>query len=461
MPAEQLDAKRRSWLLRHDQDTKHIASSLPLVVGLPVRLTDTIDRKRFLFRGRRGHIYDWSPHPEEITQEVDDIWLLDRLPTVIYVKFAEATWTVGTLPPGVYPMTPASRTWQVNKHTKVNVRRTGYFLVPDFASTAHMIQGQSLDAAFADVVNDDLFEKASEELHVTAYVMLSRAKFLHQLWVMQPFGQPLFARGPPLGPDLLLRKLRGDITTEDAVNAFEDARLAASKEQGVKQKDPMDILFKCAACFLSDRPDYMKPPTAFGAHCRSEIVSLIISQGAWTRCLACAEYADKRRRERGAVPAMTDTSDASRAQLPAEDILLCLQCKLQRPRDYFSASTLKNETRSVRTKSGMTCNVCKGVAMCTDCRAWKAPNDFRSEQVVCKRCQKIKCSSCDTHIAPLKFDVNDRRDDFSHNRNVRCKLCKTKGLVGKHNNTYKTCSSCGLSLAVLAFRGSRGGARQD
>ena len=94
---------------------------------------------------------------------MDDIWLLDRLPTVIYVKFAEATWTVGTLPPGVYPMTTVSRTWQVSKHTKVNVRRTGYFLVPDFASTAHMIQGQSLDAAFVDVVNDDLFEKASEE----------------------------------------------------------------------------------------------------------------------------------------------------------------------------------------------------------------------------------------------------------------------------------------------------------
>ena len=56
---------------------------------------------------------------------MDDIWLLDRLPIVIYVKFAEATWTVGTLPPGVYPMTPVSRTWQVNKHTKVNVRRTG------------------------------------------------------------------------------------------------------------------------------------------------------------------------------------------------------------------------------------------------------------------------------------------------------------------------------------------------
>ena len=60
----------------------------------------------------------------------------------------------------------------VNKRTRVKVRRTGFFLVPDFASTAHMIQGQSLDAAFADVVNHDVFEASAEgvqeRLHETS-----------------------------------------------------------------------------------------------------------------------------------------------------------------------------------------------------------------------------------------------------------------------------------------------------
>jgi len=65
LSAEALDAKRSRWLLKHDQHTAHLASSLPLVRGLPVRLTETVDRGRHLFRGRRGQIYGWAPHPEE------------------------------------------------------------------------------------------------------------------------------------------------------------------------------------------------------------------------------------------------------------------------------------------------------------------------------------------------------------------------------------------------------------
>ena len=34
LPVEQLNEKRAKWLLRHDQDTAHIASSLSLVRGL-------------------------------------------------------------------------------------------------------------------------------------------------------------------------------------------------------------------------------------------------------------------------------------------------------------------------------------------------------------------------------------------------------------------------------------------
>ena len=181
---------------------------------------------------------------------------------MVYVEFPGAEWVVGNLPVGVYPLTPVSRTWIVNKHTKVKARRTGYFLVPDFASTAHMIQGQSLEASFADVVNETMFERATEELRVTAYVMLSRAKYLQQLWIMQAFGHQLFTRGPPLGPHLLLRKLRGEITANQALEEFEQ-HAEEAKEQVAK--DPMARRFSCAGCFLSGRKDYQKPPVAFGA----------------------------------------------------------------------------------------------------------------------------------------------------------------------------------------------------
>ena len=137
---EQLDAKRRLWLQFHDQQTAHIASQVPLARGLPVRLTDAVDRERSLFRGRRGVIVGWAPHPMEESIEVDGELLLTKQPLAIYIHFPKATWTIHEdLGVGVYPLTAKSRTWLVNRQTKVKARRTGFFLVPDFASTAHMI----------------------------------------------------------------------------------------------------------------------------------------------------------------------------------------------------------------------------------------------------------------------------------------------------------------------------------
>ena len=65
LPKEQLQHKRYKWLCEHDQRTEHLTSMLPLVVGLPMRLTDTVDRKWKLYKGRRCWLESWVPHPEE------------------------------------------------------------------------------------------------------------------------------------------------------------------------------------------------------------------------------------------------------------------------------------------------------------------------------------------------------------------------------------------------------------
>eukprot|EP00973_Karenia_brevis_P020135 2763385-Karenia_brevis.AAC.1 len=79
------------------------------------------------------------------------------MPVAVYVFFPGATWTVHPdLGPGVYPLTPVSRTWEVNKFTGVKARRTGFFLLPDFASTAHMIQGRSLEAVLCGVTDSQI-----------------------------------------------------------------------------------------------------------------------------------------------------------------------------------------------------------------------------------------------------------------------------------------------------------------
>ena len=119
----------------------------------------------------------------------------------------------------------------MNRKTKVKVRRTGFSMVPDFASTAHMIQGQSLTAAFVDLVHAELHENITEDLYVAAYVMLSRARFLENLWILRHFGPLLFSAGPPAGPHLLMQKLRGEITPRGVA----DQLAALTKKEAARQ----------------------------------------------------------------------------------------------------------------------------------------------------------------------------------------------------------------------------------
>ena len=212
LPADELNKKRMKWLERHDQDTAHLSSVLPLVKGLPIRLTESIDRGRKLYRGRRGFIYAWVPHAEEKPMEIDGEVLMRELPRTIYVRFPNAAWSriSDDFPEDVYPVTPVSRTWKVNKYTGISARRSGYFMVPDFGSTAHMIQGQTLEAAFADA--QEVQTTPSSESHIVSYIGLSRVKEMQNIWMLQPFSPFLFRQGAPKGPAILMQRLRGEIT---------------------------------------------------------------------------------------------------------------------------------------------------------------------------------------------------------------------------------------------------------
>ena len=90
-------------------------------------------------------------------------------------------------------------------------------MVPDFGSTAHMIQGQTLDAAFADA--QEIQTKPTCESHIASYIAFSRVKQMKNIWILQPFSPFLFRQGAPTGPTTLMRKLRGEITKEEAIDA--------------------------------------------------------------------------------------------------------------------------------------------------------------------------------------------------------------------------------------------------
>ena len=169
LPQEKLEAKLFTWLRRHDQETGHIPSIYPLAVGMSVRSTENIDRERQLYRGRKGVIHGWTLTADCIPQEVNGEFVLNALPLLVYIQFPDAMWRIGNLPVGVYPLKRRSRTWKVNKYTGIEARRTGFCMLPNFGSTAHMIQGATLEAAFADLQHWS--SKASMTSQIAAYLV--------------------------------------------------------------------------------------------------------------------------------------------------------------------------------------------------------------------------------------------------------------------------------------------------
>ena len=376
------------------------------------------------------------------------------MPQVIYLYFEDAPWTVHVdLGKGVYPLTPVSRTWQQHKRNKVKIRRTGFFLVPDFATTAHMIQGQSVSAAFVDLVTRDEAEQPTDATQVAGYVMLSRARDPNKVWLLRPFPRELFTRGPPTGPHVLLRKLRGELELGGV-----DAEIKCLEEQKAKTiagMDPMKKLYRCTHCLLTGRTPFMKPAVAFGANSATEVVQRIDQLGAWTRCLACQEVASSLRDCAAPTPS---------AMAPCVDPggLICEHCKLRQPLRYYDASAVKNRKRN----KTQWCNACKGVEFCTRCAGWKQKNEFRGSADCCKSCELIRCAGCGEEKVQTQYNSTDVHHFFSNHQNILCQACRQAGAgtKGATHKTYKEtfcaeqlpCRQCGVCQDQVAFRRSEG-----
>ena len=70
-----LRAKLFAWLRKHDQQTSHLPSIYALAIGLPIRLTESVDRNRELYRGRKGSIFGWTMAPGCIPEKMDGEYL--------------------------------------------------------------------------------------------------------------------------------------------------------------------------------------------------------------------------------------------------------------------------------------------------------------------------------------------------------------------------------------------------
>ena len=200
-------AEKLQWLQRHDKECGGLCGVLPLCVGMPVRATDHLDRKRGILKGTKGLVVGWS----EITDETPapEGVVCNALPAVVYVKFETATsWQIPRMPDSnVYPVGPCRRVWYLDrqrKSPKLHVSRTQFPLAPRFAITAHVAQGQTIKEG---VLTDLCIGPMGNPF--TAYVAITRVQGRGKLLIFRPFDAAPFQKGIGLGRDLLLQHLRG------------------------------------------------------------------------------------------------------------------------------------------------------------------------------------------------------------------------------------------------------------
>ena len=111
--------------------------------------------------------------------------------------------------------------------------------IPDLGSTCHMIQGSTRNAVLSD--NLDYTGNYSEEKQIGAYVSYSRVRAPEGLRILQEFAPFVFQQGPPFGPSLLMRKLRGEVSAEEAKEIYmeKDSAGTDSEEEGSASRDPL------------------------------------------------------------------------------------------------------------------------------------------------------------------------------------------------------------------------------
>ena len=242
--------KKAEWLRRHDRDCGDLYGMLPFCKGMPVSLTDHVDRSpdKNLLRGRVGYVHSWVLHPEDDADTLADQYILKKMPSVVFVKFPGATWRIdGMKDAGVYPIRPVRRCWALDKGRKVprlRIKRQQLPFAPAFAMTAHASQGQTLDAAIVDLCI------GKESSPRTGYVALSRVRRREDILIFRPFQRTTFTRQRALGPELLLRHLRGDLV--DWTELEEIVVAARRKRRRVTEPDPCGFVM-CVACGLKPR----------------------------------------------------------------------------------------------------------------------------------------------------------------------------------------------------------------
>ena len=193
---------------------------LPIVQGLPIALTEHIDRsiQKNVLRRTEAFLDSWILVPRENSvQDKAGVRILGYVPVVLFIQVPDANWIVPRLPrPGLYAIVPTSKIGYLDKNKKnpvLSVSRREFPIGPAFGITSHSLQGQTLNATIIGLIAND---------PILCYVALSRVRSSSDLLIYHLFPKEIFQRGDPLGrtflPKRLCEKTLTCITTRNVVS---------------------------------------------------------------------------------------------------------------------------------------------------------------------------------------------------------------------------------------------------
>ena len=390
-----LPERKLEFLNRHDRESGDLYGILPLMKGMPVAMTDHIDRssdKRIL-RGTIGKVHSWVLAEDEQSTFENGKRILQSLPRVIFVKFKdkdgkELNWTLeGMSEPGLFPIVPVKRNWYLDKgrlHPVLRHTRTQLPLMPAFAMTAHAAQGQT----FSDGAIVDLRLGGSSSA-MASYVAITRVKRRQDLLIYRPFPQKLFENGQKPGLDLLMKVWRG-----------EDINWARLEEEHMPKK-------YCPGCFIyKPKHDYhlceWKKDDERG-NC-IQCIKIRIKDGAPYECNECLEWFCKEAFEEHQ---RDHKSTHTRVCIGCRETRTCIVCKEKKSYTHFTLAEW--EHARYNDNQGKCRNCCErsaaGIWFCKGCQCRKPKIEFSQWIILNGEVQNktVRCNVCkDKHEKELE-----------------------------------------------------------
>jgi hypothetical protein len=414
------EARKEHWLEFHDRFTGNIPGLLPLVLDLPIRFTDTIDkcsREQGIFKHARGVLRGWKL-PDEEVQRVQELnvpeMVLKQRPLQLFIEVPTGTKVIPLVDgKKIFILKVQRKQWVLDKSGVLKIVRYGFPIVPDFGGTAHAYCGSTLDAVLGDLL--PWYKTPCLEDMLRAYIIRSRMKEADKIILVQPYNPHLFRQGLLPGPQLLLDVLLKSLRGAEAKKAWREHE-AQKKDKANEKKKGWDLFsLPCRRCTDNNAGvEVWKHIEAFGSSSRTmaTLQRDVLSKGQDLCCLKCQHHLKWIGKDSKNI------------------VVLCDICERGQPVTHFNVAN-----------QDMWRNYVEDVVTCKKCLGEKDDTLHFCNGVCQRDLPEFHFVDGSTAAAQLEGD----------SLALKCARCTLGKSNEKANSTLITCAGCKLEKHIPAF----------